>query len=131
MDPLVCLTTEILGPELVCGRLEPRSCQNEEQRVAASAERPEHFEDIPRPQSPLSQEEPDSSTPGLSAPQGAVRSLQRQAMMWTCPMNRGRWRSQLPLAVINGLPGGVTACPRQQQPGSLGGLQGEAVGQFL
>ncbi|KAK3240828.1 hypothetical protein CYMTET_49362 [Cymbomonas tetramitiformis] len=95
MDPMVCLTTEIFGPELVCGWLEPRSSQNEEQRVAASAERPERFEDLLATQSPLSQEEPDSSAPGPSAPQGAVQSLQREAMMWTCPMNRGR-RSQLP-----------------------------------
>ncbi|KAK3289494.1 hypothetical protein CYMTET_3105 [Cymbomonas tetramitiformis] len=57
MDPMVCLTTKIFGPELVCGCLEPRSSQNEEQRVAASAERPEHFEDLLAPQSPLPQEE--------------------------------------------------------------------------
>ncbi|KAK3234068.1 hypothetical protein CYMTET_55671 [Cymbomonas tetramitiformis] len=34
-------------------------------------------------------------------------------------------------AAINGLLGGVTACPREQQPGPLGGFQGEAVGRFL
>ncbi|KAK3262036.1 hypothetical protein CYMTET_29089 [Cymbomonas tetramitiformis] len=67
----------------------------EKQRVVSSAERPEHFEDLLAPQSPLPQEEPDSSEPGPSAPQGTVKSLQREAMMWTCPMNRGR-RSQLP-----------------------------------
>ncbi|KAK3252659.1 hypothetical protein CYMTET_38057 [Cymbomonas tetramitiformis] len=95
MDPMICLTTEIFGRELVCGWLEPRSSQDEEQRVAASGERPEHFEEMLAPQSLLSQEEPDSSAPGPSAPQGAVQSLQRQAMMWTCPVDRGR-RSQLP-----------------------------------
>ncbi|KAK3265700.1 hypothetical protein CYMTET_25637 [Cymbomonas tetramitiformis] len=83
VGPIVRLTTEIFGQDLVCGWPSHRPPSAEEERIAASGVRSEHIDDIDA----YSTKEPGELPPA---------ALQQRARTWTCPMDERR-RSVLPL----------------------------------
>ncbi|KAK3284417.1 hypothetical protein CYMTET_7918 [Cymbomonas tetramitiformis] len=92
VDPIVCLTTEIFGQDLVCGWPSHRPPSAEEERIAASGVRSEHIDDIEA--SPVPSPSPSPSEPGELPP----AALRQRARTWTCPIDERR-RSVLPLLV--------------------------------
>ncbi|KAK3237181.1 hypothetical protein CYMTET_52734 [Cymbomonas tetramitiformis] len=98
VDPVVCLTTEIFGQDLVCEWPPYQPPSAGEERIAASGVRSEHIDDTevsPVPSPPPSPVEPGELPRPRTSSHAAL--LQR-ARTWTCPVDNRRTSALGPLA---------------------------------